>query len=405
MKTVVIGGYAPSLVNFRGPLLARLVALGHEVHALAPAHVPDVAPQLEAMGVDYHMIPLNRRGLNPLADLGALLHLKQTLVSIKPDLVLSYTFKPVVYGSLAARMAWVGHPKRVYSMITGLGYAFTEDAGLRRRILFNVAKGMYRSGINACDGVIFQNPDDEAFFRRLGVIPERVATTVVGGSGVDMDHYAVAPLPEAPVFLCLSRLLRSKGVALFAEAAALLKARYPRAVFRLAGPPETGGDAVTPDEIAQWRQQGALEVLDPVDDVRPLLAGAGVCVLPSHYREGVPRSILEAMSMGRAIVTTDAPGCRETVVPGRNGYLVPPRDAAALAEAMERFIVDPALIPAMGAASRALAAERFDVNRVNDAILAFMGLGPEPEGTSAGATGAGAPQSPGQESPSTEGRA
>jgi glycosyltransferase involved in cell wall biosynthesis len=377
MRIAVIGGYAPSLVNFRGPLLVRMVSLGHEVHALAPVHVPDVAGQLEAMGVDYHGIALNRRGLNPLADLGALLHLKQTLVRIKPDLVLSYTFKPVVYGSLAARMAWVGHKKRVYAMITGLGYAFTEDAGLRRRILFNVAKGMYRSGINACDGVIFQNPDDEAFFRRLGVIPERVATTVVGGSGVDMAHYAEAPLPGAPVFLCLSRLLRSKGVALFAEAAARLKARHPGAVFRLAGPLETGGDAVTPDEIAGWRRAGAVEVLDPVEDVRPLLAGAGVYVLPSHYREGVPRSILEAMSMGRAIVTTDTPGCRETVIVDRNGFLVPPKDVDALVSAMERFLLDPALVPAMGAASRALAQERFDVDRVNDAILAFMGLGPD----------------------------
>lgn len=383
MKIVVIGGYAPSLVNFRGPLLARMVALGHEVHGLAPVHVPDVGERLEAMGVDFHGIALNRRGLNPLADLGALLHLKQTLVRIKPDLVLSYTFKPVVYGSLAARMAWVGHKKHVYAMITGLGYAFTEEAGLRRRILFNVAKGMYRSGLNACDGVIFQNPDDETFFRRLGVIPERARTTVVGGSGVDMTHYAEAPLPGEPVFLCLSRLLKSKGVALFAEAAARLKARHPQAVFRLAGPLESGGDAVTPDEMAGWRRAGAVEVLDPVEDVRPLLAGAGVYVLPSHYREGVPRSILEAMSMGRAIVTTDAPGCRETVVPGRNGFLVPPRDADALATAMERFILDPGLVPSMGAASRVLARQRFDVDRVNDAILAFMGLGPD-----AGAAGA-----------------
>ncbi|MUM76632.1 glycosyltransferase [Pseudodesulfovibrio sp. F-1] len=392
MRIAVIGGYAPSLINFRGPLLARMVALGHEVHGLAPAHVPDVGPQLEALGADYHRIPLSRRGMNPLADIGALLHIKQALQRIRPDMVLSYTFKPVVYGSLAARMVWVGERKRVYAMITGLGYAFTEEpAGLRRRILFNVAKGMYRSGINACDGIIFQNPDDENFFQRLGVVPERVATTVVGGSGVDLDHYAVAPLPQETVFLCLSRLLKSKGVGLFAEAAARLKARHPGAVFRLAGPLESGGDAVTPDEIAAWRRDGALEVLDPVDDVRPLLAGASVYVLPSHYREGVPRSILEAMSMGRAVVTTDAPGCRETVEPGLNGFLVPPRDVESLTQAMERFILDPALARTLGAASRARAEARFDVNRVNDAILAFMGLLPGGPGAEPGReAGAGA---------------
>ncbi len=146
MKIAVIGGYAPSLINFRGPLLRRLVSLGHEVHALAPAHVPDISPQLEEMGVEYSMFPLIRRGLNPFSDIGTLLHLKQVLYRIRPDVVLSYTFKPVVYGSLAARMAWVGEKKRVYSMVTGLGYAFTESKGFKRRVLFNIAKGMYGQG-------------------------------------------------------------------------------------------------------------------------------------------------------------------------------------------------------------------------------------------------------------------
>ncbi len=373
MKIAVIGGYAPSLVSFRGPLLKRLVALGHEVHALAPGHIPDVSPQLEAMGVDYSMIPLSRRGFNPLADIGSLLHLKQVLYRIKPDMVLSYTFKPVVYGSLAARMAWVGHKKQVYAMITGLGYAFTQGSGLKRRLLFNIAKGMYRSGLKSCDGVIFQNPDDQAFFEKLGVLPDYAKTTVVGGSGVDLQEFSPAPLPEKPVFLCLSRLLRSKGVAQFAEAAARLKEKYPEAVFRLAGPPEEGADAIPPKEIADWKERGALEVLEAVDDVRPLISQASVYILPS-YREGTPRSVLEAMAMGRAVVTSDAPGCRETVVPGQNGFLTPVKDVDALAHAMERFILDPALAPAMGAASRKLAEEKFDVDKVNDAVLSFMGL-------------------------------
>ncbi|MDD3311659.1 glycosyltransferase family 4 protein [Pseudodesulfovibrio sp.] len=374
MKIAVIGGFAPSLLTFRGPLLRRLVGLGHEVHALAPAHLPDVSPRLEAMGVDYSMYPLARRGMNPLADIGTLLHLKQVLFRIRPDLILSYGFKPVVYGSLAARMAWVGQKKRVYGLVTGLGYAFTRDAGLKRRLLFGLAKGMYRAGLKSCDGVIFQNPDDRAFFEQLGVLPVNGRTTVVPGSGVDLAEFAPAPQPAAPVFLCLARLVRSKGVAQFAEAAARLKERYPEASFRLAGPPEEGGDAVTPAEIADWKARGALEVLDAVDDVRPLIAAASAYVLPSYYREGVPRSILEALAMGRAVVTTDAPGCRETVVPGENGFLVPPKDADALATAMERLIVEPGLARRMGQASRRMAEEKFDVDKVNDAMLAFMGL-------------------------------
>lgn len=374
MRTVVIGGYAPSLINFRGPLLKRLVGLGHEVHALAPAHTPDVAPQLEAMGVQYSMLPLSRRGMNPFSDLGSLLHLKQVLHRIRPDVVLSYTFKPVVYGSLAARMVWVGDRKRVYSLVTGLGYAFTEDKGLKRRILFNIAKGMYRSGFRACDGVMFQNPDDETFFRKLEAVPSHVKTTVVGGSGVDLDHFAVAPLPDKPVFLCLARLVRSKGVGLFAEAATRLKQTYPEAVFRVAGSREEGGDAISDKEIAAWKESGALEVLDHVDDVRPLLGGASFYVLPSYYREGTPRSILEAMSMGRGVITTDAPGCRETVDKEKNGFLVPPKDVDALTETMERCITQPALAQEMGEASRRLAEEKYDVNKVNDAMLSFMEL-------------------------------
>jgi glycosyltransferase involved in cell wall biosynthesis len=372
MKIAVIGGFAPSLISFRGPLLRRLTGLDHEVHALAPGHVPDVSPQLEAMGVDYHMFPLSRRGFNPLADLGTLLHLKQVLFRIKPDMVLSYTFKPVVYGSLAARMAWVGQEKRVYGLITGLGYAFTENAGLKRRLIFNIAKGMYKSGLKSCDGVIFQNPDDRAFFEKLGVLPEHARTTVVGGSGIDLSEFSPAPLPEKPVFLCLSRLVRSKGVGEYARAALKLKAKYPEISFCLAGFREEGADTVPEEEVRAWRE-GGLEVLDPVDDVRPLIARSQVYVLPS-YREGTPRSVLEAMAMGRPVVTTDAPGCRETVIPEQNGFLVPPRDTDALAEAMERFITEPGLAGAMGAASRKLAEEKFDVDKVNDAMLSFMGL-------------------------------
>jgi glycosyltransferase involved in cell wall biosynthesis len=374
MKIVVIGGYAPSLINFRGPLLKRLVDLGHEVHALAPHHTPDVSPQLEAMGVEYHMIPLHRRGLNPFADIGTLLHIKQIMHRLDPGLIFSYTFKPVVYGSMGARMSWVDHRKSVYGMITGLGYAFTEDKGLKRRVLFNIAKGMYKSGLGHCDGVIFQNPEDEAFFKKLEVIPDYKRTLVVNGSGIDLDHFAQAPLPETPTFLCLSRLVRSKGVALFAEAAKRLKEKYPEAIFRVAGPMENGGDAVTPDEVAAWKKDGSLEVLDSVEDVRPLISGSSVYVLPSYYREGTPRSVLEAMSMGRAVVTSDAPGCRQTVMEGENGFLVPMKDVDALTDSMEKFLADPTLIPAMGASSRLLAESRFDVNKVNDDMLTFMGL-------------------------------
>lgn len=362
------------MIHSRGPLLQRMVALGHQVHAVAPFHVPDVSPTLESMGVEPSQYPLSRRGLNPFADIGSLLHLKQVLQRIRPDVVLSYSFKPVVYGSMAARMAWVGDTKRVYSLVAGLGYAFTRESGLKRRLLFNIAKGMYKAGMKSCDGVMFQNPDDLTFFEKLGVMPSGVQRTVVNGAGVDLEHFAVTPLPTKPVFLCVSRLLKSKGIALFVEAARRLKQKYPEAVFRLAGSLESGGDAIRPGELATWKKQGAVEFLNGATDVRSQIGGASVFVLPSYYREGTPRTVLEAMSMGRAIITSDAPGCRETVEPGKNGFLTGLKDVDAVTEAMERFILQPELAVEMGAASRELAVAKFNVDTVNDAILSFMGI-------------------------------
>lgn len=369
MKIALFGGYAPSLLNFRGPLIKAMLAKGHEVVTLAPPHSPSPKAQLEAMGAAYREVPLNRRGLNPLKDMASILSIKSVLQDIQPDALLSYTIKPVVYGSLAAKLAGV---PRSYSMITGLGYAFIKDGGLRRRILFNLVRGLYAAGLRTNEAVLFQNPDDLDFFRKLGVIPASLRTEITNGSGVDLDHYAFSETPAGPpVFLCLSRLIRSKGVGLFAEAAMRLKERHPEAVFRVAGAMEDGADGISAEEIRRWKEHGAIEVLDPVSDVRPLLAGCTAYVLPTYYREGVPRSILEALSTGRAIITTDAPGCRLTVTD--NGQLVPPKDAGALEKAMESMILDPEGVRAMGLASRRLAEELFDVNRVNDIILKTMG--------------------------------
>lgn len=370
MKIALFGGYAPSLINFRGPLIRAMLQQGHDVVTMAPPHSPSPGPELEAMGASYREVPLNRRGLNPLNDLASLFSLKRILKEIKPDALLSYTIKPVVYGSLAARLAGV---PRSYSMITGLGYAFVEDRGLRRRVLFNLVRGLYAAGLRSNEAVLFQNPDDFEFFRRLGVIPSSMRTAITNGSGVDLDHYAFSEPPEGPpVFLCLSRLIRSKGVGLFAEAAMRLRKRHPEAIFRIAGAMEDGADGISAEEIRDWKRDGAVEILDPVDDVRPLLAGCTTYVLPTYYREGVPRSILEALSTGRAIITTDAPGCRLTVTPD-NGRLVPPKDVDALEAAMEEIITRPEQARPMGHASRKLAEEVFDVNRVNQVILETMG--------------------------------
>lgn len=367
MNVAVLGGFGPSLINFRGPLLRELAERGHRVTAMAPGITPEIRAGLEAMGVAPLDIPLHRTGLNPLRDAASLLALARTMRRIKPELLLSYTIKPVVYGSLAARLAGV---QRIHSMITGLGYAFGDGRG----VLKTTAAALYRLALAVNDAVLFQNPDDRELFRELKIIPARKKTAVTYGSGVDLDHYQLADPPEGPpLFLCISRLLKEKGVREFAEAARSLKARRPEARFRLVGPFDPGPDAIDKSVVDGWLAEGFLEWPGPAGDVRPHLQEASVYVLPS-YREGTPRSVLEAMATGRPVVTTDVPGCRQTVVHGETGFLVPPRDAASAAQAMERFVDEPGLVPAMGLAGRAFCEARFAADKVNAIILEVLGL-------------------------------
>jgi glycosyltransferase involved in cell wall biosynthesis len=378
LRVVVLSGYPETLMKFRGPMLAAMVAAGHEVIACAPVEtglfgvgMQDLHEQLRAIGVTFRPIVLERTGMNPAKDLRSLLSLTALLRELRPDAVLAYTPKLVIYGSLATRLAGV---PRCYSMITGLGYTFGEVRG-KWRLVNKVLRGLYRLGLRHNTAVFFQNPDDRDYFLASGLLRDRGKAVLINGSGVDIHHYADAPaVASPPSFLLVARLIEDKGVRLFAEAARALRGRHPGATFRVLGPIENHPAAIPEEDVRRWHDAGDIEYLGVAGDVRPALAGASVFVLPSYYREGTPRSILEALAMGRPVVTTDAPGCRETVVDGENGYLIPPRDARALEGAMERFILDPTTIPRMGRRSRAIAEEKYDVRKVNGVILDRMDL-------------------------------
>ena len=368
MHVVVLGGFADSLVNFRGHLLRALVANGHTVTACAPAASPEVQAKLAAMGVSYRDVTLSRTGLNPLSDLKTFWALLRLFREIKPDTLLSYTIKPVIYGSLAARLAGV---PAIYSMITGLGYAFAAGGG---EWVAQVAKFLYRSALKGNRRVFFQNPDDRDFFVRANILASVEQAVLINGSGVDLQHFGCVPMPEnTPSFLLIARLIKDKGIIEYVEAARLVKCRYPAVQFRLLGPLDSNPNAISAAQISEWETEGAITYLGEATDVRPAIAACSVYVLPS-YAEGTPRTVLEAMSMGRAVITTDASGCRETVVDGVNGILVPTRDAAALAQAMINLIERPGLIERMGKAGRSLAEEKFDVHKVNSVILSAMKL-------------------------------
>ena len=349
-RILLLGSYAPSLLNFRGPLIAALSGRGHHVVAAAPEIGEDIAAGLRAIGAEPLSLRLSNASLSPLSMLRSLRDLRRLLRAQRPDLLISYTIKPVILGALAGRA--VGVP-RIVSLITGLGFAFADDGGgPGRRFVRLVASRLYRLALAKSDVILFQNNDDRALFGELGLLPPDRTIAIIDGSGVDIEVFDVAPLPPRPAFLMIARLLRDKGIREFASAAKRLRRTYPDVPIALVGYLDPSPNSLAAAELADLVACG-IEFHGKLDDVRPAISACSVYVLPS-YREGTPRSVLEAMAMGRAIITTDAPGCRETVIDGVNGFLVPVRDADSLYEAMERFVLHPELAPRMGAESRTL---------------------------------------------------
>ncbi|HRP09045.1 MAG TPA: glycosyltransferase family 4 protein, partial [Gemmatimonadales bacterium] len=354
-------------------LLEDLASRGHDIHALAPALSRDLETTsfLRSIGVSYGDVPFSRTGRNPFADLMAGTTLYRRMAKCHPDLVLSYTVKPVIWGTLTAALLRV--PDRI-ALVTGLGFAASRPAHPIQRVAAQLARSLLRFALGRATLVIFQNPDDLNESRSLGILPGDVETAIVDGSGVDLDEFEEVPLSAFPPvrFLTVARLLGAKGIRELVAAARMVHASHPEVEFHLVGGVDPGPDSIDAFEVHQWAAEGALVWHGNVSDVRPHLAACHAYVLPS-YREGLPRSSQEAMATGRAVITTDVPGCRETVVDGVNGWLVAAKDPAALAGAMERMILNPDLLQTMGCASRRIAEERFDVHRINRQMLRAMG--------------------------------
>ena len=370
MKVVVLASLAYSLVNFRATLLRAMAEQGHQILACAPDEDPDVIPTLAANGIQFRTIPMERAGTNPLRDLKTLYHLVRLFRVERPDVILAYTQKPIIYGGMAARLALPN--ARFYAMVSGLGHAFTAGGG-GRALLRRCLIALFRIAIARARCIFVFNDCDAGEMRRLHILHAKHRVARVAGSGIDLERFARQPVPSGPpTFLMVARILRDKGVLEFIEAAKLIRARHPAARFQLLGWLDTGARGFRRVELEERLRDSGVDYLGDTRDVRPFLAASTIFVLPSYYREGLPRTLLEAMATGRAIITTDMHGCRETVIPGFNGILVQPRDATALAQAMEDLVADPARTMEMGKRSRWLAARRFDVHRVNDMLLTEM---------------------------------
>jgi glycosyltransferase involved in cell wall biosynthesis len=368
-QVLLVGSHAPSLISFRGPLIAAMVECGHSLIAAAPAIDETTAGALRELGAQPREIPLSNASLNPLELLRSVRAVRALIREERPDVLIAYTIKPVIAAALAGHAEGV---ETIVALITGAGYAFTGGREIKRTVSRAAASLLYRIALKRTHVIVFQNPDDERLFRELGLVPRGRQTRLVNGSGVDLDYYSPVPIPNRTAFLMIARLLKDKGIREFAQAARRLKAAHPEVPITLAGDLDPSPDSLSRRELEELTDCG-IDYLGHVGDVRPAIAACSVYVLPS-YREGTPRSVLEAMAMGRAIITTDAPGCRETVREGENGVLVQPRDAQSLFDAMMRFVREPALAQTMGTESRRLAEAKYDVHRVNADLLRYAGL-------------------------------
>jgi len=359
-RLLLIVNDAAFFVSHRLPVALAARNAGFDVHvATGPG---EAAAIIRSHGIPYHPLRLSRSGTNPLGEVLAFVQIAQMLRRLKPDLVHLVTVKPVLYGGIAARLTGV---PAVVAAISGLGDTFAAH-NLRTRIVRRLVTRAYRVALNRERlKVIFQNASDRDTLSRMAGLT-RDKAVLVRGSGVDLRTYDRTPEPEGvPVVTFASRLLRSKGVYEFVAAAQQLRARGVRARFQLVGDIDPGNtSSVSAAEIGGWRDAGAVEILGYRHDVAGIFAASNLIVLPSYYGEGLPKVLLEAAACGRAIVTTDMPGCRDAVEPGRTALLVPPRDAAALADAIHALLTDPARRRTMGLAARALAEREYAIEHI-----------------------------------------
>lgn len=369
MHLFLIGPDWQITARFRTEFVRDALAAGWKVTIAAGGEAAEDADGFRAMGVTCLALPSRRNRIDPLEDLAMMREVARQCRRLKPDAVLAFTVKPVTFGLIGAALARV--PVRA-AMITGAGYALMDGAELKRRVVRLFVSLLYRTSLGLSHRVIFQNDDDLADFERLGLIGPDLARTRINGSGVDLDRFAAVPMPDGPTtFVMVARLLIEKGVREFVNAARQVRAHQPATRFVLVGPMDTNPTAITKNEVDEWMAEGVIEYRGAQADVRPFLRDAHVFVLPS-YREGTPRSALEALAIGRPILTVDVPGCREVVVDGVTGRLVEVRSADAVAKAMTWFIANRSSLPEMSRQARADAESRFDVHGVNQTIMSAL---------------------------------
>ena len=377
MSTIVfIGTIASSIYDFRADLIRSLLKQGHQIYAFTSQYNAEDINKIEQLGAIPVTYTLNRGGLNPLADIVSTYQLLKKIKHINPDVVFSYFSKPVIFGTIAAKLAKV---PCVIGMLEGLGYTFTEQPeGLSHKTKFirYIQVFLYKIALPMLDQLIFLNPDDpKDLLETYSIKVKKVV--ILGGIGLNLQEYPYQPVDDISLpikFLFIGRLLKEKGIHEFVQAAKLVKKQYPKTQFTILGQIDTFNiGALQQSELDDLIASNVVHYLGWVNNVKDWITNSHVFVLPS-YREGVPRSTQEAMAIGRAIITTDVPGCRETVIQNRNGFIIPRWDSKALAENMIYFIENPKQIRFMGDESHKIALDKFDVEQVNQRLQNILGV-------------------------------
>lgn len=366
-KFILISPKNRSAYNFRGDLIKDIEAKGYEVVVTGPNR--DGVDQIEALGARFIEVPMDKNGMNPLADMAYCLRLYRIMKGEKADAVLGYTIKPVVYGSMAA---WLAGVKNHTAMVTGAGYLFASKS-LKARIIKRISFFLYRIGLGGTQKVIFQNVDDLNEFVANKLV-KKEKCHVVNGSGVNMKKFTPSAYPPVPTFFFLGRLVYAKGGMDFVKAAKIVKENYPLSRFIILGKFDHIPDAIKEEDLMPYVDDGTVELFPETDNVAEYYAMSSVFVLPTAYREGTPRVILEALASARAIITTFTPGCKETVVDGENGFFVPIHDPRAIADRMTYFIEHPKEIEKFGKRSYELCIRKYEVSIINDRMLKIMDL-------------------------------
>lgn len=384
-KVILIGTTGSSFYGFRADLIKNLVSDGHQVYAFTSEYTDACLDKIKVLGAIPICYELSRGGLNPLADIASTMELVKKIKSIQPDIVFSYFTKPVVYGSLAAKISQV---PRVVGMIEGLGSPFTvhrHGQSSKMRMIRFVQVSLYRLVFPFLDKIIFLNPDDPMdLIEKNKISVKKDAVKVLGPIGLNLSDYQFKEWDNTKTisFIFIARLIAEKGIFEFIEAAKKVKHKYPLAIFKvIGGLDHENPHGLTQKELDEMINSGIIEYPGFVTNVAERIQDSAVFVLPSYYREGVPRSTQEAMAIGRPVITTDVPGCRETVVDGVNGFLVPKWDAEALATKMCYFIEHPEQINVMGLESFKIAQEKFDAEKINLKLIEIIGLSSKNETT------------------------